>query len=411
MSYKHWLILAGVVILAAGCVNQPDSDIDLDGTIEAVVETKVSEANASHEDYLTAADLDLSQDQQNDDLHQYITDRLEAAGISGSDDSLTGSSVISPTATVVAKRITQTVNLSDDECTNQFTYVSDVTIPDGMYITPNTIFKKSWYITNSGTCTWDDKYQVVYNSGDEVGTAEGFQILDDGVYLKPGESIVVSAEIQAPSEVETAFSTYWGIKSGSGEVFGAGSLQNIYLSSNFYVSSEFNFGTNFYSAVCSDDAGYFTCGTSSSSDGRGFAYYDPSPTVESNFVGMPSIVISPPYTVGGKTRVEIGPIRVPKGTWFRMAFSCRPETPGCKSWVRLYVRETGFAEKLLEQTLEWNDGYVANWNVRLSDRGFYDQDLTYIFEVEAVGDGDKDDLIILQNPRLTEYEPVLDGKP
>ena len=89
------------------------------------------------------------------------------------------------------------------------------------------------------------------------------------------------------------------------------------------------------------------------------------------------------------------------------AVSCRPNAPLCNAKVRLLVQAEGLTEQQVTETQEFNDGFTTQWNVQLSDYGYHDQSLTYTFEVEAIGGGDTDDVIILQAPRLTDSAPIL----
>lgn len=67
----------------------------------------------------------------------------------------------------------------------------------------------------------------------------------------------------------------------------------------------------------------------------------------------------------------------------------------------------GLTPQIVTESQEFNDGFVTEWNVQLSDYGYHDQDLTYTFEVEAIGGADKDDEIVFQVPRLTDKAPIL----
>ena len=66
----------------------------------------------------------------------------------------------------------------------------------------------------------------------------------------------------------------------------------------------------------------------------------------------------------------------------------------------MYVKETGYEERLIQEKREWNDGFIGEWKSRLSDIELFEQDFTYIIEVQANGGADDEDLIILQNVSL-----------
>ncbi len=80
---------------------------------------------------------------------------------------------------------------------------------------------------------------------------------------------------------------------------------------------------------------------------------------------------------------------------------CRQDTPSCDVQVRLYIREPGYSEeRLILETREWNDGLMGEWKYVLDDIGIFDQEFTYILEVQSNGGVDSDDLILFTNTRI-----------
>lgn len=54
-------------------------------------------------------------------------------------------------------------------CTDEATFIKDVTIADGTRIDAGTNFTKAWRLRNSGSCTWTVDYSLVFISGDMLG--------------------------------------------------------------------------------------------------------------------------------------------------------------------------------------------------------------------------------------------------
>ena len=396
------LILFALLATLTGCitVSTPDT-ASLNATVQASVSTAIAPYEEKYDQLISEEELETSQTEQNQKMQQYIVDQITEAHSDGSTDSVTTSSSTDTTGQIIptATTVGSTASVDNSTCIDAFTYVTDLTAPDGQIVTPNTVFKKSWYITNSGNCTWNSKYKIAYDSGSNVGSAKSFSILNDGYYVKPGESITVSAELIAPDEKNTDFTTYWALENDKGEHFGAGDAKNVYLSSKFRVESTFTLAQNYGAIRCSDNYGYFTCG--SSSDGsRGTVYYDASPTVESKYGGNPAIVVGPPHIENGWVRIEFGPLRMPRGSYFYTNFSCQPDSPTCDVQVRLYIKESGYNERLVQETREWNDGFLGEWKLSLNDQEVLDGDYTYIIEIQANGGADNEDLIFLQNTKL-----------
>ncbi len=407
MKLRVFLLLC-IVIGLASCSNTPDTE-SIRETVESAVSTAMAPYEERYGDFVTGSDLETSQSDQNKEIQQYIAEQIARAkeDITYKDVEITRPEETKPAASSVTNnngmQMTATPEYADFDntnCVDEFTYVSDITIPDGMTITPNTIFTKIWYVQNSGTCMWNSNYKVVYNSGDEVGMAKAFPLLEPGNYIRPGESTAVQVHLLAPTEINKTYSTVWALESDKGIRFGSGPAKNLYLSSNFRVENQFVVTQNFGSLICSDDYGYITCGANGDSD-RGAVYYDETPMSEAGrYFGSPGIAVRPPKGENTSVRFEFGPLRFPRGSTFYTNFGCRPESPTCDVQIRLYARETGYGERLVQEIREWNDGFMGEWKLKLDDIEVFDQDFTYIVEVQANGGVEPDDLILFTNFRI-----------
>ena len=414
---KYISIAVIFLFLLAGCVTTPN-DTNIQSTIESAVNSAVSTAIAPYEaryqelfsqDLVTLKELNDSQTTQNAQILEIVSSQIEDLSQNQLSNQMinpvptaTAASTVyefvdgKPVPTEAAKKYK-----NDPTCVDRFTYVSDINVPDGMTITPNTNFTKSWYITNSGDCTWNSNYKLVYTSGSKVGKGTSFSILKPENYIFPGESLVVSADLLAPNEINTDFTTYWALQSDRGEIFGAGDAKNVYLSSSFRVTNSFNAIQNFGSLTCSDQFGYLTCGSSSLTNGRGVVYYDSTPMVESHRSFGPAIVAAPPIDEDNSiVRFEFGPLRFPRGSTFYTNFCCRPNTPHCDVQVRLFVREPGYEERLIAEEREWNDGLMNEFKFMLDDVYIFDQEFYYILEVQANGGSTAEDSIMFTNLKL-----------
>jgi uncharacterized protein affecting Mg2+/Co2+ transport len=90
------------------------------------------------------------------------------------------------------------------------------TVPDDSEINVSQSFIKTWTLKNVGSCIWTSGYKVIFSSGDAMGGPASFQLTAGTV--SPGESIVVSVNLVAP----TATGTYrgnWKLQSSEGDIF------------------------------------------------------------------------------------------------------------------------------------------------------------------------------------------------
>ncbi len=95
-------------------------------------------------------------------------------------------------------------------------FVSDVTIPDGTSLSPGESFTKTWSVKNTGSCTWDGTYQLVYYGGDLMSAEQAVDFPE--VDVAPGETGNVSVDFVAPTASGT-YTSYWVFRNGSSQNF------------------------------------------------------------------------------------------------------------------------------------------------------------------------------------------------
>jgi hypothetical protein len=98
--------------------------------------------------------------------------------------------------------------------------------PDGKIFKPGESFLKTWWLQNTGTCTWDKTYKLVYWDGDLIGAAVSYQL---PVMVAPGETKEIPILLQSPA-TEGTYRGYWRLKAPWGYDFGVGPT-----SQSFYV--------------------------------------------------------------------------------------------------------------------------------------------------------------------------------
>jgi hypothetical protein len=93
------------------------------------------------------------------------------------------------------------------------------TYKDGAEVAPGTTFVKTWRLRNSGSCTWNASYSVVFISGDAMGAPASVQLTTGSV--APGQVVDVSVTMRAP-ETPKDYAGYWKLRNPQGVVFGLG---------------------------------------------------------------------------------------------------------------------------------------------------------------------------------------------
>jgi hypothetical protein len=92
------------------------------------------------------------------------------------------------------------------------------TIPDATIIQPGGTFTKVWQIKNSGTCTWDSNWQLIFYGGDQLDGLAAYNLPQPA---QPGQTVDIPILLRAPASTGT-YTGEWMLKSPWGQSFGVG---------------------------------------------------------------------------------------------------------------------------------------------------------------------------------------------
>ena len=95
---------------------------------------------------------------------------------------------------------------------NDAQFISE-TIPDDSEFDAGAGFTKSWRFKNTGTCTWNTNYKLVFKSGDQMGAPASKALSGD---VAPGESVDIGIDMTAPASAGT-YQGYWKLVDDNGE--------------------------------------------------------------------------------------------------------------------------------------------------------------------------------------------------
>jgi hypothetical protein len=105
-----------------------------------------------------------------------------------------------------------------DACNNNV-FEGDVTIPDGSVLKPGEDFTKQWAIRNTGNCTWDEGYALVFIAGDQAIDPVSFEFKKGADFVSPGEGINIGVPLTAPL-AEGSYQGHWRMRDDKGYYFG-----------------------------------------------------------------------------------------------------------------------------------------------------------------------------------------------
>lgn len=110
---------------------------------------------------------------------------------------------------------TLTPTATPEVCTNNLTYIQDLTVSDGTVVQPGSSVEKEWLVSNSGTCNWDSSYRLEWIGGDTLGAST-----DQALYpARAGTQVTLRIVFTAPSAAGTYQST-WQAFAPDGSAFG-----------------------------------------------------------------------------------------------------------------------------------------------------------------------------------------------
>jgi hypothetical protein len=102
---------------------------------------------------------------------------------------------------------------------NRAQFVKDLSYPDGSDVSSGTSFTKSWRLKNTGTCSWDSSYSLVFSGKNAMGGPSSQQLTSSKVH--PGDTLDISVVLKAPGTAG-AYEGDWKLSDGSDKIFGIG---------------------------------------------------------------------------------------------------------------------------------------------------------------------------------------------
>ncbi len=103
---------------------------------------------------------------------------------------------VTPTPAPTATPTPAPTPTDQSNCYDSALYVADVTIPDNTKLDASAPFTKTWRMQNTGTCTWNERYSIVYIGGERMGSPAAVPLAE----TKPGATLDISVPLTAPTQ-------------------------------------------------------------------------------------------------------------------------------------------------------------------------------------------------------------------
>jgi hypothetical protein len=106
-----------------------------------------------------------------------------------------------------------------DACKNS-QFISDVTIPDGTVLKPGANFQKTWEVKNTGSCTWDEGYALVYIGGSNPNLDPyNYEFKQKSDFVAGGATVNLSLNLTTPC-TPGEYQGSWRMRNDQGAYFG-----------------------------------------------------------------------------------------------------------------------------------------------------------------------------------------------
>ncbi|HNZ14847.1 MAG TPA: NBR1-Ig-like domain-containing protein [Anaerolineaceae bacterium] len=244
----------------------------------------------------------------------------------------------------------------------QLSFVADVTIPDGTKIPGGNTFTKTWRIKNTGSCTWDERFDVAFVRGTQLAASA---IYDFRKVVKPGETVEISIEMTAPT-TNGVYTSEWQMVNPNGVKFGGGPKSD----GTFWAKIEvvdgkgaiYNFATSACDADWSSDLNSkLPCPGDRKKAGQGYVIYEKNPIREDGGKeNEPGLITRPSPTVNGGYIQGIYPaINIKSGDEFRALIQCEGGAEKCSLKFELYYK---IGDGKFIELGEWIEVYEKKWN-------------------------------------------------
>jgi Ig-like domain from next to BRCA1 gene len=127
--------------------------------------------------------------------------------------------IINPTKEIVLVQSTPLPTifptLDAAQCSDNLTFIQDLTIPDNSFITVGSTIDKQWLVENSGTCNWNSAYRLKHIGGAILDAAEEVALYP----ARAGTQATIQIFFTAPFS-DGVYESAWQAHDPAGSAFG-----------------------------------------------------------------------------------------------------------------------------------------------------------------------------------------------
>ncbi|MBT3313078.1 MAG: hypothetical protein HN855_02650 [Anaerolineae bacterium] len=263
--------------------------------------------------------------------------------------------------------------------------IRDISIQDNSPFMPGDTFVKTWRLKNIGSCTWTQKYSLVFVSGNPM---DAKQVIPLPGNVAPNQTIDLSVTLKAPNKLG-GYRGDWMLVNSSGTRFGIG----VNGENSFWVFIRvmgfenpklvYDFAANLCRADWLSSSGKLPCpGTSSATEG--FVFLSDYPRLENRQENEWTILAHPNNASKGWVSGIYPEFVIAPNQHFIAWVGCLADSKGCNVIFRLDMKnlKTGVI-KNLGIWYEIYDGKVTKIDIDLSQHA--EKHVQFILTIQVNG--------------------------
>ncbi len=281
---------------------------------------------------------------------------------------------------------------------DQAAFVRDVTVPDGTFFYPNTVFTKTWEIKNVGSCTWNSNYALVFQEGNLMKAVNSKALVESGKTVATNQTVQISVEMTAPGSTGKVES-HWKLKNQNGALFGVGASGTSSFWVAITVAEKFTLLDNLCSAEWRNASGLLPCPGKVGDKAGSVTKVDKPKFINDYEEDEPGILMITQAVTDGVIVGKFPPMLVPAKSFFQSLVVCAVDSPKCNAKVILTAKIAGEDEKVLVEMVKKAENEASPINIDLAAQGLVGKSVTFRLYVKANG-ASTDDRIFWVNPHL-----------
>jgi hypothetical protein len=218
------LLTAALMLAACNVGAAPAPTVDINAVNTAIVGTTIAQFSAQFTQTAQAIPPTPTPTNTPQELPTFAQPTTNASGALPTvsfdvTPTIAGAASPLPAFTQVAAPTKAATQALGDSCYNS-AFEGDETIPDGTVLKGGEDFKKVWKLRNTGTCTWDEGFTLVYIGGTKPDLDPyNFEFQKSSDFVEGGKAIDMALSLTAPC-TPGKYNGTWRMRNDGGYYFG-----------------------------------------------------------------------------------------------------------------------------------------------------------------------------------------------